>query len=120
MGEVYHPRFEPVKRGGPALTPFQRGFYNAGSRPPTESHTKGNPAIRPAVRRLFPIAVFSLALSAAPGLASGSAFRATTQDARGATFEITPQAVRFDSVSVDGAPYVRVSAQGAAVAEEPG
>src|SRR2546425_8895273 len=91
MGEVYHPRFERVKRGGPALTAFQRGFYNACSRPPTESHTKGNPAIHPVVRRLFPIAVFSLALSVWPGFASGSAFRATTQDGRGATFEITPR-----------------------------
>lgn len=102
------------------MTPFPPGFYNALLGPPVDSHTKGNPDIRSATRRLLPIAVFSLALCAGPASGAGIGFRATSQDARGAVFEVTPQAARFDSVNVDGALYVRVSVQGGYVSEEPG
>ncbi len=101
------------------MTPFPPGFYNAGSRPPAESLTKGNPEIRPVTRRLLALAVLSLAV-AAPGVAHAAAYRATSQDARGATFEITPQAVRFDSVSVEGVLYSRVSAPDGYVEPVPG
>jgi len=102
------------------LTAFPRGFYNAMLGPSAESLTKGHTGIRPAIRRLVPIAVFTLALSAAPALAAGASMRATSQNARGATFEITPLAARFDSLSVDGAMYVRVSVPGAVTTEDPG
>ena len=45
---------------------------------------------------------------------------ASSQNARGAVFEVTPQSARFDSVTVDGAVYVRVTVPGGYVAEEPG
>jgi hypothetical protein len=102
------------------LTPFPHGFYNALPGPPAETLTKGHPDIRSASRRLLPFAVLSLALCA--GTASGAAanFRATSQNARGATFEITPQSARFDSVKADVGVYVQVSVPGGYVSEEPG
>jgi len=102
------------------LTPFRHGFYNAVPGPPAESLTKGHPDIRFATRRLLSLAVLSLALCAETASGAGASFRATSQDARGATFEITPQAARFDTVSVDVGVYVRVSVPGGYVSEEPG
>ena len=46
--------------------------------------------------------------------------RTLAQDVRGATFEVTPAAARFDSVNVDGALYMRPSLPGAAMIETPG
>jgi len=102
------------------LTPFRHGFYNALPGPPADSLTKGHPDIRSATRRLFPLAVFSLAFCAGTASGAGANFRATSQDARGVTFEITPPSARFDSVSVDVGVYVRVSVPGGYVSEEPG
>ncbi len=102
------------------MTPFRVGFYNAMLGPLADSLTKGNPDIRSASRRLLPIAFLSFALCAGSSSGAGPGFRATSQDARGAVFEVTPQASRFDSVNVDGAVYVRVTVPGGYVSEEPG
>ena len=42
------------------------------------------------------------------------------QDGRGATFQVTPGAARFENVSVGGAAYARVNVAGAVVVEAPG
>ncbi|TMQ57829.1 MAG: hypothetical protein E6K76_09520, partial [Candidatus Eisenbacteria bacterium] len=102
------------------MTPFPPGSYNAGSTRPAESLTKGTPHIHPIARRLVSIAVLSLAFPATLSFAAGASVRAVAQDARGATFEITPPPARFDSTSADGARYVRVSMPGAYAADEPG
>src|SRR5438093_433189 len=47
-------------------------------------------------------------------------FRASSQNARGATFEISPQSARFDSVTVSMGLYARVTVPGGYVSEEPG
>ncbi len=101
------------------MTPFPRGFYNALPGPPAESLTKGSRDIRSATRRLLPIAL-SLLLCAGSASGAGTGYHATSQDARGAVFEITPQPARFDSVAVDGAVYVRSTVPGGYVSEEPG
>ena len=89
---------------------------------PADSLTKGDSLIRLATLRLLPMTALSLALSLSAGAASaaGNAYRATSQDARGATFEIAPRPVRFDITNVGGAVYVRVSMPEAYVAEQPG
>ncbi|TMQ47529.1 MAG: hypothetical protein E6K71_09645 [Candidatus Eisenbacteria bacterium] len=102
------------------MTPFPRAFYNAVLGPPAESLTKGNPLIHLATRRLFSVTIGFLVLSASGASAAGPPYRATSQDARGVTFEIAPSSARFDSTAVEGAPYVRVSLQGAHVTEPPG
>ncbi|HYJ32119.1 MAG TPA: C25 family cysteine peptidase [Candidatus Binatia bacterium] len=51
---------------------------------------------------------------------SGQAVRTVAQDARGATFDVVPNAARFDSVNVGGAQYERVTLPGAVVLETPG
>jgi len=102
------------------LTPFPRGFYNALLGPPAESLTKGTRDIRSSTRRLLPIAFFSLLLCAGSASGAKSGYRATSQSPRGALFEITPRAARFDSVTVEGAVYVRVTVPGGYVSEEPG
>ncbi|MGE5177973.1 MAG: C25 family cysteine peptidase, partial [Bacteroidota bacterium] len=52
--------------------------------------------------------------------ASAERVRTLAQDVRGATFEVTPAAARFDSVNVGGALYMRPSLPGASVIETPG
>ena len=101
------------------MTPFPRGSYNAESTRPARSRTERKTGIRPFTRRLVSFAVFSLALPAAHSFA-GAPVRTVAQDGRGATFEISPLAARFDTVSADGAPYVRVSMPGSYAADEPG
>jgi hypothetical protein len=66
------------------------------------------------------LALLFLALALSPAWAAGSLYRATSQDARGATFEITPQAARFDTVVVGTATYARVTVLGGYVSVEPG
>lgn len=102
------------------MTPFPRGSYNAGSTRPAESRTERKSGIHPFTRRLVSFAVLSLALPATHSFAAGASVRTVAQDARGATFEVTPRAARFDSVSADGARYVRVSMPGSYAADEPG
>jgi len=102
------------------LTPFPCPSYNAVSGPPAKSHTKGNPLIRLVTRRLYSVTIALLALYGGVASAAQSAYRASSQDARGATVEITPSSARFDSTRVEGVPYVRVSMLGAQVTEPPG
>jgi len=61
-----------------------------------------------------------VAAAAPGGVGPGQAVRTVAQDARGATFDITPAAVRFDSVQVDGAWFARPMLPGAVVLESPG
>jgi len=102
------------------LTPFPAGFYNAVPGLPSAPLTKGNRDIRPASRRLLPLAIVSLVLCAGPVWGASAPFRATSQNARGATFEISPQSARFDSVTVSTGVYARVTVPGGYVSEEPG
>ena len=46
--------------------------------------------------------------------------RAAAQDLRGATFDYVPGEIRFDTLSVNGVAYTRVSVGGAVVVEPPG
>src|SRR3954465_5189193 len=82
---------------------------------------KGKPTIRPVTRRIATLAL-ALSLSLVAGWAWGAErlYRASAQDARGATFEITPQPARFDTVIVSTGTYARVSVPGAYVPAEPG
>lgn len=56
---------------------------------------------------------------AAPAPSRGS-IRAAAQDIRGATFEYVPGEIKFDTLSVNGALYTRVSVAGAVIVEPPG
>ncbi len=58
-------------------------------------------------------------VDAAPAPSRGS-IRAAAQDLRGATFEYVPGEIRFDTLSVNGVAYTRVSVGGAVIAEAAG
>src|SRR5439155_13020563 len=106
--------------GGAGVAPAPGGPSNRDAARAAESRAERKSRIRPFTRRLVSFAVFSLALPAAHSFAAGSPVRTVAQDVRGATFEITPQAARFDTVSADVAPYVRVSMPGCYAADAPG
>ncbi|HLQ67251.1 MAG TPA: C25 family cysteine peptidase, partial [Candidatus Limnocylindrales bacterium] len=71
-------------------------------------------------------ALFATTGSAAGAVAAGigdprpEAVRTLAQDGRGATFQVTPGAARFEDVNVGGAAYSRVSVAGGVVVETPG
>lgn len=63
----------------------------------------------------------TLAAAAATGAPAGpSAVRTVTQDLRGATFEVTPDAAVFDTVNSNGTTYTRVTVRGAVMVEPAG
>ena len=117
-----------------ALTLFESPPYN-----PAINHS-GHPArgttpigsrrIAPNVRaflRRFAVSSFVVSLALyLPALAwSASApaperVRTVVQDVRGTTLEYTPGEMRFDTLSVRGIPYTRVSVAGSKVEETPG
>ena len=123
-----------------ALTLFASAPYNPPtihSRHPARGTTPiGSRRIAPNVRA-FSVALLlaaplllSLALLA-PTVASAAApipgpaasperVRTLAQDIRGATFEYVPGEIRFDTLSVNGAAYSRVTVAGAKVGEKPG
>jgi peptidase C25-like protein/flagellar hook capping protein FlgD len=59
------------------------------------------------------------AAEASPAPSMGTV-RAAAQDIRGATFEYVPGEMKFDTLSVNGVVYTRVSVAGAVVVEVPG
>ncbi|HEX7078965.1 MAG TPA: C25 family cysteine peptidase [Candidatus Eisenbacteria bacterium] len=74
------------------------------------------------VATAVPLLLAALGASApGPGTPPGPAgVRTVTQDLRGATFDVTPYAARFDTTSVAGTVYSRVKMPGAVVVETPG
>ncbi len=128
---------------GPALTLPDRHSYNPASTTPCSS-TRGKTPIRPrSVLTKIQVSVVAIVALACVGagarpaasapaapVAAASAtatpasragtMRAVAQDLRGATFEYVPGVTAFDTVSVGGAPYARISVFGAVVVEPPG
>jgi peptidase C25-like protein/flagellar hook capping protein FlgD len=102
--------------------------YNRASTISSDSRARGNTLIRPGRLLTKPqLAILTAAWTAflAAGAAesappSRGSIRAAAQDLRGATFEYAPGEVRFDTVSVNGVAYARVSVGGAVVVETPG
>jgi len=99
------------------LTPFPRDSYNAADTP-TDPLTKGIQPIGTRLRAVLTAIAGLLLLSARAG--ASEPIRTAAQDLRGATFDITPTAARFDTVRVDGAAYERVSMPGAPAVALPG
>ena len=63
----------------------------------------------------------AVATAAAAGAVRGTqSVRTVAQDLRGATFEVTPEAARFDTLDVAGTKYARVTMPGTVVSEPPG
>lgn len=84
--------------------------------------SRGNQPIR--LARVVPaLCACLLALAGSAAAATGPVehgVRTITQDQRGATFQITPGAARFDTANVDGVVYSRVTVGGALMVEAPG
>ncbi len=127
-------RFRSRRR---ALTLLERRSYNHASPILSISQTRGNTPILPrsvprksGCVRIAAIAWLVLAVSpcAAAPAPSGAGTpasrmgvaRAAAQDVRGTTLEYVPGEIRFDTLSVNGAAYSRVTVRGAVVVESPG
>ena len=67
-----------------------------------------------------PMPASAAAPIAAPTPSSPERVRTLAQDIRSATFEYVPGEIRFDTLSVNGAAYTRVTVAGAEVGEKPG
>ncbi|HXF59227.1 MAG TPA: C25 family peptidase propeptide domain-containing protein, partial [Candidatus Saccharimonadales bacterium] len=70
--------------------------------------------------RIASRSILLLVLLSTPAWGEGNPYRASSQNARGATFEISPQAARFDTVIVSNGTFARVTVPGGFVSEEPG
>ena len=66
------------------------------------------------------LALFLPALAMAASVQAPERVRTVAQDLRGTTLEYVPGEIRFDTLSVRGIPYTRVSVAGAKVEETPG